>query len=143
MIDAFFQWHGWLVRAGVLGLQARGERKQVTQSDLALGPFPSQPLAGGGVESQISGINEPEESDSGNELGSRGDRHSPVGREVAIHPLDDQTDIHIDGGAQVRTFVVPNVALAASLGLAIVSGDADFVGITGQLFGSIGATYFF
>jgi hypothetical protein len=58
-------------------------------------------------------------------------------------PLDDQTDIHIDGGAQVRTFVVPNVALAASLGLAIVSGDADFVGITGQLFGSIGATYFF
>jgi hypothetical protein len=58
-------------------------------------------------------------------------------------PQEDQTDIHVDGGAQVRTFVVPNVALAASLGLAIVSGDADFVGITGQLFGSIGATYFF
>lgn len=58
-------------------------------------------------------------------------------------PLEDQTDIHIDGGAQVRTFVVPNVALAASLGLAIVSGDADFVGITGQLFGSISASYFF
>ena len=56
---------------------------------------------------------------------------------------EDQTNIHIEGGAQVRTFVVPNVALAATLGLAIVSGDADFVGITGQLFGAIGASYFF
>lgn len=57
---------------------------------------------------------------------------------------EDQTNIHLEGGAQVRTFVVPNVALAASLGLAIVSSDeADFVGITGQLVGSIGASYFF
>jgi hypothetical protein len=57
---------------------------------------------------------------------------------------EDETDIHVEGGAQVRTFVVPNVALAASLGLAIVSGDsADFVGITGQLMGAIGVSYFF
>lgn len=57
---------------------------------------------------------------------------------------EDQTNIHLEGGAQVRTFVVPNVALAASLGLGIISGDGgDFVGITGQLVGSIGASYFF
>lgn len=59
-------------------------------------------------------------------------------------PFEDQTNIHLEGGAQIRTFVVPNVALAGSLGLAIVSGDeADFVGITGQLFGAIGVSYFF
>jgi hypothetical protein len=57
---------------------------------------------------------------------------------------ESDTAIHIEAGGQVRTFVVPNVALAASLGLAVVSADgSDFVGLTGNLVGSLGVTYFF
>lgn len=56
---------------------------------------------------------------------------------------EDQNNVHIDAGAQLRAFVVPNVALSATLGLAIVTGDADFVGLTGQLVGGLGISYFF
>lgn len=52
------------------------------------------------------------------------------------------TDIHLEGGAQIRFFATPNVALSASLGLGIVSGDADVLVITGQLTGAVGLTYF-
>ena len=48
----------------------------------------------------------------------------------------------IEGGAQLRFFITRNVALSASLGLAILAGDADAVTITGQLTGGFGVTYF-
>jgi hypothetical protein len=72
-----------------------------------------------------------------------------LGGGVGLTILDDEevdetfTLFHIEGGAQVRTFVVPNVALSATLGLAIVAGDGDLVALTGQLVGGIGLSYFF
>ena len=48
----------------------------------------------------------------------------------------------IEGGAQLRFFITRNVALSASLGLAILAGDTDAVSITGQLTGGFGVTYF-
>jgi len=48
----------------------------------------------------------------------------------------------IEGGAQVRFFVTRNVALSASLGLTIFSGDADAFTLSGQLTGGLGVTYF-
>ena len=56
---------------------------------------------------------------------------------------DSITNIHLEAGGQVRTFVVPNVALSASLGLAVVAGDGDLVALTGQLVGGLGLSYFF
>jgi hypothetical protein len=52
------------------------------------------------------------------------------------------TAIHLEGGAQIRFFVTPNVALSAAVGLGIVSGDADLVVLTGNLNGAVGLTYF-
>lgn len=50
----------------------------------------------------------------------------------------------IEAGAQIRFFVTRNVALAASLGLSILSGDndADAFMVSGQLTGGLGITYF-
>lgn len=64
---------------------------------------------------------------------------------VSIDPEvgDGTTDIEIDVGGQVRAFIVPNVALSASLGLAILTGDTDFIALTGDLTGTAGLTYFF
>jgi hypothetical protein len=56
---------------------------------------------------------------------------------------DNITNIEIDGGAQLRAFIVPNVALSVSLGLAVLTGDADAISITGDLFGSAGIAYYF
>lgn len=59
---------------------------------------------------------------------------------------DDEsiTTIHFEGGGQLRVFVVPNVALAATAGLALVTGDdQDAILLTGQLFGDVGLSYFF
>lgn len=56
---------------------------------------------------------------------------------------NDTTDIHLEGLAQLRAFVVPNVALSAAFGLGIVTGDGDDVVLTGQLVGSIGIAYYF
>jgi len=52
------------------------------------------------------------------------------------------TNIDLEGGAQIRFFVTDNVALSAAVGLAIVTGDGDFVALTGQLQGAVGLTYF-
>ena len=56
---------------------------------------------------------------------------------------DDPTNIRLEGGAQIRFFPVPNVAVSASAGLAVLSGDADLFALTGQLTGGAGLTYFF
>jgi hypothetical protein len=56
---------------------------------------------------------------------------------------EDQTVIHLEGGAQIRFFPVSNVAISASVGLGVLSGDADLFALTGQLTGGAGLTYFF
>jgi hypothetical protein len=86
-----------------------------------------------------------------------------IGGGVAVvrEEIGDQheTNIHIEGGAQIRAFIAPNVALLASLGLTIVTADnfiinnspvvgmtnnaTGSVGVGGQLFGGFGLTYFF
>jgi hypothetical protein len=66
------------------------------------------------------------------------------------------TEIQIEGGAQIRAFIVPNVSLTASLGLVILSADRNTVqapfftaegdsafGIGGQAFAEFGLVYFF
>jgi hypothetical protein len=65
---------------------------------------------------------------------------------VSIDPggeADNVTNIEIDGGAQLRAFIVPNVALSVSLGLAVLTGDGDGIAITGNLFGGAGIAYYF
>jgi hypothetical protein len=57
--------------------------------------------------------------------------------------VEGTTDIEIDAGVQVRVFLVPNVSLSASAGLGIITGDADFLALTGDLTGDTGLTYFF
>lgn len=57
---------------------------------------------------------------------------------------DDEVDVEIDFGAQLRAFIVPNVALSATLGFGIVVADGDdFVGLVGDLLGEVGIAYFF
>ncbi|HEY0469500.1 MAG TPA: hypothetical protein VGC79_35165 [Polyangiaceae bacterium] len=53
--------------------------------------------------------------------------------------------IHLEGAAQIRAFVVPNVALSATAGLGIVlnNDNNDSATFGGQLGGSFGVTYFF
>jgi hypothetical protein len=65
---------------------------------------------------------------------------------VSVDPdgdVEGTTDVHINVGAQLRAFLVPNVALSVSAGLAIITGDADLVAVTGDLVGAAGVTYFF
>ncbi len=50
----------------------------------------------------------------------------------------------LEGGAQIRAFIVSNVALTANLGLAVIIGDDDTNFATpAQLQGTLGMTYFF
>jgi hypothetical protein len=64
---------------------------------------------------------------------------------INIDQGDDEgtTDIEIDAGAQMRAFIVPNVALSVSLGLVVLTGDADAIAITGDLLGAAGIAYYF
>jgi hypothetical protein len=65
------------------------------------------------------------------------DADGPQGR-VSTNPL------HVEGAAQIRAFVVPNVALSASAGLGVVvTNNNNSAVIVGQLGGSFGVTYFF
>lgn len=57
---------------------------------------------------------------------------------------DDEIEWHLEGLAQMRAFVVPNVALTGALGFGMVVRDGDDrVGIGGQLVGAAGLNYFF
>lgn len=56
---------------------------------------------------------------------------------------DSTTEINFEAGAKIRAFLAPSVAFNASVGLGLLSGDADFIAFTGQLVGGIGLTYFF
>jgi len=72
---------------------------------------------------------------------------------VSIHDPDgdgpqtsqSRTPIHLEGAAQIRAFVVPNVALSATAGLGVVvnNDNNNSATIGGQLGGSFGVTYFF
>jgi len=65
------------------------------------------------------------------------DGDGPQGR-VSSNP------IHLEGAAQIRAFVVANVAISASLGLGVVMADNNNSAlINGQVGGSFGVTYFF
>jgi hypothetical protein len=62
----------------------------------------------------------------------------------------DDIDPQFDLGAKIRAFLAPNVALSASLGLAMVlqedetTSDRHFdYALTGDLIGSMGIVYFF
>jgi len=63
---------------------------------------------------------------------------------------NDDIDFHLEGGAKIRAFLAPNVALTASLGLGIVldsddnnNDDDDRVTFRGNLTGGFGIVYFF
>ena len=56
-----------------------------------------------------------------------------------------QTDFALELGAQIRAFVVPNVALLGSVGMRVYipdSGDSDLL-FSGDLTGALGIAYFF
>jgi hypothetical protein len=61
---------------------------------------------------------------------------------------DSTTDFHLEGGAKIRAFITPNVALTTALGLGIIladndGGDQDVFGIVGNLTGAVGISYYF
>ena len=57
---------------------------------------------------------------------------------------DGTTDFEIDAGGQIRAFIVPNVAVSASLGLAILTGDSPTaISISGNFVGNAGIAYYF
>ena len=72
---------------------------------------------------------------------------------VSVHDPDDagpatsssSTPIHVEGAAQIRAFIVPNVALNATGGLGVVLNKENDNSATfgGHLGGSFGVTYFF
>jgi hypothetical protein len=66
-----------------------------------------------------------------------------LGLESVDNGNNTDTIIDLELGAKIRAFVASNVALNASLGIAVLAGDADFVGLGGQLTGGLGVTYFF
>jgi len=56
---------------------------------------------------------------------------------------DRQTLVFIEPGFQIRAFIVPNVALSFTGGLAIGAGDASGLEFDGTLTGSAGVHYYF
>jgi hypothetical protein len=60
---------------------------------------------------------------------------------------DDSVHILLEGGVQLRAFVVPNVAIGAMAGLGFVIYDEDnaddFFFLGGQVLGNVGIWYFF
>jgi hypothetical protein len=58
---------------------------------------------------------------------------------------DRFTDFLFDLGAQIRAFIVPNVALIGSVGLGLNfrDGESDQMTIGGKTLGSVGIAYFF
>jgi len=57
---------------------------------------------------------------------------------------DNDTDVELDLGAQLRAFLVPNVALSVSLGFVFVStAGPNPLALTGDLLASGGIAYFF
>jgi hypothetical protein len=55
----------------------------------------------------------------------------------------DNDILHIDGGAQLRAFLVSNVAFAVTAGLAVNAMDANLVALDGQFIGAAAIHYYF
>jgi hypothetical protein len=75
-----------------------------------------------------------------------------IGFEHATHqeggnpppPRVSVNSVHLEGAAQIRAFVVPNVALSATAGIgAVFTNGNNSAVIGGQLGGALGITYFF
>jgi hypothetical protein len=74
-----------------------------------------------------------------------------VGGQVGIRhfsieePADDETDFTVDLGGQIRAFIVPNVAISATLGLGLVADDGEEDGfvLTSDITGICGIHYYF
>jgi hypothetical protein len=76
---------------------------------------------------------------------------------VSVDNGPDTSNVDIELLAQIRAFIVPNVALSASLGIAIINandiaiangqvvdgGGGTSVALGGQVVGNVGITYFF
>lgn len=56
---------------------------------------------------------------------------------------EDQTSVHIDAGAQIRAFIVSNVALSGTAGIGLAAGDKEGWLLSGQLLAGMGVTYYF
>ena len=54
-----------------------------------------------------------------------------------------QTFLIIEPGFQIRTFIVPNVALSFTVGMEIGAADASELNITGNIIGQGGIHYYF
>ncbi len=79
-----------------------------------------------------------------------------IQRHTTDGPGGDETNVDIEILAQIRAFIVPNVALSASLGFLVVTvdnnslaggitsgGGGNTVAFGGQVLGALGITYFF
>ena len=71
-----------------------------------------------------------------------------VGGGVGIAHIDqttnDDTQVHLEVGARIRAFVVPNVALIGGLGLGFLFKDGDDrIAFGGQIAYSLGVIYYF
>lgn len=60
-------------------------------------------------------------------------------------PKESANPVHVEGAAQIRAFIVPNIALNATAGLGVILNNKgnNSATIGGQLGGSFGVTYFF
>jgi hypothetical protein len=60
-------------------------------------------------------------------------------------PADRQWDFEMDLGAQIRAFIVPNVAVLGAVGMALYLPDSGSTTVTfgGHLVGMFGVAYFF
>jgi hypothetical protein len=56
---------------------------------------------------------------------------------------DDRSEVFFEPSAQIRAFVVSNVALSFTAGISVGTGDADGAGIGGQAVGAGGVHYYF
>lgn len=68
-----------------------------------------------------------------------------VGAGVGLVAQNNGPDLlHVEGGAKIRAFIVSNVALSATLGMALIFGGGETNFDTpAQLQGMFGITYFF
>jgi hypothetical protein len=75
-------------------------------------------------------------------VGGGGGLQNADSEPMAGAPSEKTSNLILEGGAQIRFFVTRNVAISASAGLGIISGDADALAVTGQVTGAFGITYF-
>jgi hypothetical protein len=55
----------------------------------------------------------------------------------------DEDYLNLEAGAQIRAFIVGNVAFTGTTGLSISAADREGFALGGSLFGGLGITYYF